>query len=44
LALHYDVPDVDHAYNLYDPTSRSTTESVYRLIVEQVHAAVGDPR
>jgi acetyl esterase len=43
LTLHHDVPNVDHAYNLYDPTSRSTTERVYRLIVEQIRAAVGDP-
>ncbi|MEV0341817.1 alpha/beta hydrolase fold domain-containing protein [Nocardia sp. NPDC050713] len=42
LALHYDVPDVDHAYNLYDPSSRTTTENVYRLLVEQVRRALAD--
>ena len=42
LTLHYDVPGVDHAYNLYDPTSRSATENVYQLLVDQVRRAVAD--
>lgn len=42
LTLHYDVPDVDHAYNLYDPNSRTITENVYRLLVEQVRRAMDD--
>jgi acetyl esterase len=40
LALHYDIPDVDHGYNLYDPQHRSTTENVYRLLAEHVRRAV----
>jgi acetyl esterase/lipase len=28
----------------HDPTSRSTTESVYRLIAEQVRVTIGDAR
>jgi acetyl esterase len=42
LRLHHDVPGVDHAYNLFNPTRRSETERVYRLIAEQVRAAVSD--
>lgn len=42
LGLHYYVPGVDHAYNLYDATSRSTTEDVYRLVADQVRRAVTD--
>ena len=43
LVLHHDVPDVDHAYNIFDPKSRSTTENVYRLLADQVSHAVADP-
>ncbi|MEU2257748.1 alpha/beta hydrolase fold domain-containing protein [Nocardia xishanensis] len=42
LRLHYDVPDVDHAYNLYDPNSRTITENVYGLLAEQVRRAIAD--
>lgn len=42
LALHYDIPDVDHGYNLYDPQHRSTTENVYQLLAEHVRRAVAD--
>lgn len=43
LALHYDVPHVDHAYNLFDAKHRATTEHVYRLLAERVKRAVASP-
>lgn len=42
LTLHYDVPRVDHAYNLFEPKCRPTTEHVYGVLAEHVgHAVAG---
>jgi acetyl esterase len=40
LALHYDIPQVDHAYNLYDPQHRSTTGNVHQLLAEHARHVV----
>ncbi|SHU26058.1 alpha/beta hydrolase domain-containing protein [Mycobacteroides abscessus subsp. abscessus] len=44
LALHYDVPDVDHAYNIHAAHKREATEAVYRMVAEQVKRAIDSPR
>jgi len=40
LALHYDVPDVDHAYNIHASHKQVTTEAVYRMVTERVQHAI----